>query len=76
MTSIKNSAMEKTISISMASSWRAHNEEYYGSQDLTGAKGGHQGSRWSVEAQHSNTERCMFGCVWQEPQVVFGKGFK
>jgi hypothetical protein len=29
------------------SSWRVHNEEYYGSEDLTGAKGGHQGS-WAA----------------------------
>jgi hypothetical protein len=36
------SFQEEGISVS---SWRAHNEEYYGSEDLTGAKGGHQGSR-------------------------------
>jgi len=53
MTSIKNLAMEKTILISMAGVskrkeyqyLRAHNEEYYGSENLTGAEEGHQGSR-------------------------------
>jgi len=29
----------------LVSSWRAHNEEYYGSEDLTGAEGGYQGSQ-------------------------------
>jgi len=36
------SFQEEGISIS---SWRAHNEEYYGSEDLTGAEEGHQGSQ-------------------------------
>ena len=36
------SFQEEGISIS---SWRAHNEDYYGSEDLTGAEEGHQGSR-------------------------------
>ena len=30
------------------SSWRAHNEEYYGSDDLPSAGGGHQGSRAAI----------------------------
>jgi hypothetical protein len=29
-------------------SCRAHNQEYYGSEDLTGAKGGHQGSQVAI----------------------------
>ena len=39
------SFQEEGISVS---SWRAHNEEYYGLDDLTGTKGGHQGSRAAI----------------------------
>ena len=39
------SFQEEGISVS---SWRAHNEEYYGLDDLTGTAGGHQGSRAAI----------------------------
>ena len=35
------------------SSWRAHNEEYYGSDDLPSAGGGHQGS-WAAITLEKN----------------------
>jgi hypothetical protein len=35
----------------LVSSWRAHNEEYYGSEDLTGAEGGHQGSQAAIHLE-------------------------
>ena len=36
------------------SSWRAHNEEYYGSEDLTSADGGHQRGRATMTLEKNS----------------------
>ena len=38
----------------MVSSWRAHNEEYYRSEDLTSANGGHQRGRATMTLEKNS----------------------